>query len=135
MPFVEIYLRSGKPAAYRRALGDSVHAALVAALGVPPDDHFQVITEVPPDGFICDPQYLGIKRSAETVFIRITLGTGRTLAQKRALFAQIAAQLGSAPGLRPEDVFVALVETAAENWSFGNGVAQYADAPPAWAKR
>ena len=30
-----------------------------------------------------------------------------------------------APGLRPEDVFVNLVETGTESWSFGHGEAQY----------
>ena len=34
--------------------------------------------------------------------------------------------LGESPGLRPEDVFVSLVEVAKENWSLGNGLAQYA---------
>jgi 4-oxalocrotonate tautomerase len=29
-------------------------------------------------------------------------------------------------GIRREDVFINLVETAKENWSFGNGIAQYA---------
>ncbi|MEN3286710.1 MAG: hypothetical protein V7634_1010, partial [Bradyrhizobium sp.] len=29
------------------------------------------------------------------------------------------------PGLRREDVFVNLVEVQKENWSFGNGIAQY----------
>jgi len=30
------------------------------------------------------------------------------------------------PGLRMEDVFINLVECKKENWSFGNGIAQYA---------
>jgi phenylpyruvate tautomerase PptA (4-oxalocrotonate tautomerase family) len=50
----------------------------------------------------------------------------RTLAQKQALFARIVEQLARDPGLRPEDVFISLVEVAPENWSFGHGVAQYA---------
>ena len=50
----------------------------------------------------------------------------RTVKPKKALFAAIAKKLGDNPGVRPEDVFVNLVEVAKENWSFGNGVAQYA---------
>lgn len=132
MPFVQIFLRSGKLLAYRRALGDGVHRALVETIGVPADDHFQVITEHDENDFIADPAYLGIERSDDVVFIRITLGAGRTLAQKRALYARIAALLVENPGVRPQDVFIVLVETAAENWSFGDGVAQYADRRPAW---
>jgi phenylpyruvate tautomerase PptA (4-oxalocrotonate tautomerase family) len=135
MPLIEISLRTGKPAAYRRALADSIHRALVEALAVPPDDHFQIITELDTANVIHDPQFLGIERTDDVVFIRITLGIGRTLAQKRALYAGIVARLGEQPGLRPQDVFIVLVETALENWSFGNGVAQYADKPPTWIGR
>jgi 4-oxalocrotonate tautomerase len=35
-------------------------------------------------------------------------------------------RLGQEAGMRPEDVFINLVEVAKENWSFGNGIAQYA---------
>jgi hypothetical protein len=28
--------------------------------------------------------------------------------------------------LKPQDVFISLVEVKKENWSFGNGMAQYA---------
>jgi 4-oxalocrotonate tautomerase len=34
--------------------------------------------------------------------------------------------LAETPGVRREDVLVNLVEVARENWSFGNGIAQYA---------
>ncbi len=132
MPFVQISLRSGQSAAYRRALGDGVHRALVETLGVPVDDHFQTIDEHGAADFVYDPNYLGIARSDAVIYIRITLGAGRTLAQKRALYARIAAVLGENPGVRSQDVFIVLIETTAENWSFGDGVAQYADRRPSW---
>jgi len=59
------------------------------------------------------------------VFIQITLNTGRTLEQKKALYARIAELLAKEPGIRPEDVLINLVECAKENWSFGNGLATY----------
>jgi phenylpyruvate tautomerase PptA (4-oxalocrotonate tautomerase family) len=135
MPLVQISLRAGKPAAYRHALGAGVHRALVEVLSVPADDHFQLITEHDPANVVHDPHYLGIARTDDVVFIRITLGLGRTLAQKRALYARIAARLAEDPGLRPQDVFVTLVEVPLENWSFGDGAAQYADRAPAWINR
>jgi phenylpyruvate tautomerase PptA (4-oxalocrotonate tautomerase family) len=135
MPLVQISLREGKPAQYRRALGDSIHRALVEVLAVPADDHFQLITEHKTENVVHDSHYLGIERTDDVVFVRITLGLGRTLAQKRALYARIAALLAESPGLRPQDVFIVLVEIQLENWSFGNGVAQYADTPPTWINR
>lgn len=35
--------------------------------------------------------------------------------------------LQEAIGIRTDDVFISLVEVPKENWSFGGGVAQYAD--------
>lgn len=126
MPLVRISLREGKPAAYRKAVGDAVHQAMVEAINVPPLDRFQVITEHKPDGLIYDAEYLGIRRTDEVVFIQITLNAGRALELKKALYARIVDLLKQNPGVRPEDVFINLTEVPKENWSFGNGVAQYA---------
>jgi len=126
MPLVRISLREGKPAAYRKAIGDAVHQAMVEAINVPPLDRFQVITEHNPDRLIYDAEYLGIRRTDEVVFIQITLNAGRALELKKALYARIVDLLKQNPGVRPEDVFINLTEVPRENWSFGNGVAQYA---------
>jgi phenylpyruvate tautomerase PptA (4-oxalocrotonate tautomerase family) len=132
MPLVRISLaKAGKPAAYRRQVGDAVHRALVDAVGVPPHDRFQLITEHEPENFVFDREFLGIERSADLVIIQITLSAGRSLAQKRALYRRIADNLAAAVGLRPEDVWINLVEVAKENWSFGNGAASYAPAEQA----
>jgi 4-oxalocrotonate tautomerase len=69
---------------------------------------------------------LGIEYSRDLTVIQITCNDGRTVEQKRALFAAIADNLVDRAGLRREDVFVNLVEVGKENWSFGNGLAQYA---------
>ena len=99
---------------------------MVESINVPPQDRFQVITEHPADGLIYDPSYLGINRTDDVVFIQITLNAGRTLDQKRALYKKIADLLSQEPGVRLEDVVINLVEVTKENWSFGNGIAQYA---------
>lgn len=126
MPLVRISLREGKPAPYRKAIGDAVHQAMVEAINVPPLDRFQIITEHTPDGLIYDREYLGIRRTDEVVVIQITLNAGRSVELKKALYARIAELLKQNTGVRPEDVFINLIEVPKENWSFGNGVAQYA---------
>jgi len=128
MPLVRISVRQGTTAEYRRALGDGVHRAMVEAIAAPPDDRFQVITEHPPGGMIYDAHYLGIERSENVVFVQITLSTGRKPQQKRALYRRMAEILAESPGVRPQDLLINLVEVAWENWSFGNGEAQYMDA-------
>ncbi len=126
MPLVRVDVLEDRPDADLAAIGDGVHRALVEAIGIPDQDRFQVLTKHPKDLLVFDRSYLGISRSDGVVFVQITMSLGRTLDQKRALYAAIVRRLGERPGVRSEDVFVNLVEVVKENWSFGNGVAQYA---------
>jgi 4-oxalocrotonate tautomerase len=125
MPLVRISLREGKSEEYKKALGDGVHRAMVEAIEAPAQDRFQIITEHPASGVVYDPTYLGIQRTENIVMVQITLSTGRKPPQKRKLFKRMAEILAENPGLRPQDLMVSLVEVAWENWSFGNGEAQY----------
>jgi phenylpyruvate tautomerase PptA (4-oxalocrotonate tautomerase family) len=126
MPLVRIDLRQGKSPEYRRHIGDMVYRAMRETINMPEHDRFQVITDHPADGLLYDPSYLGINRTDGIVFIQITLNAGRTLEQKKALYARIAELLAKESGIRPEDVLINLVECAKEDWSFGNGIASYA---------
>lgn len=126
MPLVKLYLRRGKSPEYKKSVADAVHEALVAQANVPPDDRFQIIHELPDDGLIANPSYGGVNRSQDLVIVEITLNTGRTVEIKKNLYADIAARLGRAADVRPDDVLVSLVEVTKENWSFGGGKATYA---------
>ena len=130
MPLVRLTLAAGRLPAERRRMADAIHEALVTTANVPADDRFQVVQEVPADGLIWDPGYLGQSRSPQVVFVEITLNAGRTVEVKEALYAAIAAGLGKAAGLRPDDVLVNLVEVPRENWSFGGGVMSYRSSTP-----
>jgi 4-oxalocrotonate tautomerase len=125
MPLVRISLREGKSGEYKKALADGVHRAMVEAIDAPSQDRFQVVTEHPAGGLIYDSTYLGVQRTDNIVLVQITLSTGRKLAQKRKLFKRMAEILQESPGLRPQDLMINLVEVAWENWSFGDGEAQY----------
>lgn len=126
MPLLHIALRAGRPEAYRRALCDSLYRARRETFNVPEDDEFMLITEHDAANFRYSPTYMGVARSDGLVFIQITANNTRTLEQKKALYQRITQLLGESPGVRPEDVFISLVEVAKENWSFGHGLAQYA---------
>jgi 4-oxalocrotonate tautomerase len=130
MPLQRISIASGKDPAYRQAVADGVHRALVETVAVPEDDRFQIVTEHAPGSLICSPQYLGIQHGPAPVFIQITLNRGRTLAQKKALYARIADLLHTTANVPRSDVIVNLVEVNKEDWSFGDGVAQYAPDEP-----
>jgi 4-oxalocrotonate tautomerase len=126
MPFVRIELAEGQSAEYRSAIADEVYNAMRDTLNVPENDRFAVVSEHAPNDFIIDRTYLGIERSAQCVVIQITLNAGRSVDMKRAFYKAVADRLNQRVGLRREDVFINLVEVVKENWSFGNGEAQYA---------
>jgi phenylpyruvate tautomerase PptA (4-oxalocrotonate tautomerase family) len=98
---------------------------MVKTIDVPPGDRFQVVTEHDRGALIYDPGYLGIHRSDGIVIVQMTISEGRTLEKKRALYKGIAERLNAELGVRIEDVFINVVEVKKENWSFGNGIAQY----------
>ena len=126
MPLVRIAVRARTDSSVQRAIADGVHLALVETINVPLADRFQLISEYGAEQFVYDSNYLDIPRTDQLVIIQITISLGRTLEQKRALYRAIVEHLAESPGLRPEDVFINLVEVAKENWSFGRGIAQYA---------
>lgn len=126
MPFTRIAVRAGKPVAYRQALTQGIQRSLTEVFNVPADDIFMVVTEHDEGNFVYDKQYLGVHRSDDLVMIQITVSNTRTVEMKKALFKRIAEHLAESPGVRPEDVLVNLVDVPKENWSFGNGIAQYA---------
>ena len=126
MPLVRVSLRRGKSDDYKKAIGDGVYQALRETFTVPEEDRFVTVSEHSESEFQFSKTYMDIARTDDLVILQITVTNSRTIEQKKALFARIVELLSQKPGLRKEDVFINLLEVAKENWSFGNGVAQYA---------
>ena len=127
MPLVRIDLLRGRSTQDRKLLGEIVYNAMRATINVPEDDKFQIITEHAPDDLNFAESYLGSRFSNGIIFIQITLNAGRTLERKKALYKKIVDDLAAQLQVRPDDVVINLVEVAKENWSFGRGIAQYAE--------
>lgn len=126
MPLARIDLPAHKSPDYGRSVADVVYEAMLTTLNAPKDDRFQIISRRAPDELIIDPTYLGVERSADALIVQLTLNEGRTVAMKQAFYKAVADGLHERVGLRREDVFISLIEVKKENWSFGNGIAQYA---------
>jgi phenylpyruvate tautomerase PptA (4-oxalocrotonate tautomerase family) len=126
MPLVRIDMHTRPDPAFARGVGAVVYEAMRSTINVPEHDNFQILAEHEPRHFVYDRGYLGIPRSDGLVIIQITLNEGRTLEQKKALYRAIADGLHGQLGVPLADVFINLVEVKKENWSFGNGIAQYA---------
>lgn len=125
MPLVRIDLAEGKSTDYRHTIGRVIYDSLTA-IGAPANDRFQVITEHRIENLVITADYLGITHTADCIIVQITLVEGRSTAVKQTLFKSIADGLHEKLSLRREDVIINLVEVNRENWSFGNGIAQYA---------
>ncbi|UGV28369.1 tautomerase family protein [Rhodopseudomonas boonkerdii] len=125
MPLIRISLKKGTSQTHRAAIADGVYQALRETFNVPENDRFVTIHEHGDGDFIYDPTYFGIQRSDALVIIQATVSNTRSREQKQALYRRIVEKLTDRPGLRPEDIFINLVEVPPENWSFGHGVAQY----------
>ncbi|HEY0210347.1 tautomerase family protein [Acerihabitans sp.] len=126
MPLVRIDIKKNPDPTYIGRVGKIVYQAMKSAINVPEADNFQILGEHDGDHFIYDAGYLGINRTDKLVIIQITLNEGRSTEQKKSLYKTIAGGLREALGVSPEDVFINLIEVKKENWSFGNGIAQYA---------
>ena len=127
MPLVRIDLTRGKSAEFRKTLGEIIYRAMRETINVPENDKFQVITEHPPEDLNIADNYLGNTYSRDIVIIQITMNAGRTVEMKKAFFKRIADDIHAQLKLRKDDVFINLVECVKENWSFGGGIAQYAE--------
>jgi phenylpyruvate tautomerase PptA (4-oxalocrotonate tautomerase family) len=121
MPLVTISLRPQRGAAFKSAVLDAVHAALVAS-GVPETDRFQRVLELGAEDFRFDARYpdAGVDRGDDFVLIEILWSFGRSVKVKKKLLETLLRSL-AALGQDPEQVMVCFKETAWENWSFAGG--------------
>lgn len=125
MPLIRISMRRGRPASHPAAIVDGVYRALRATFEVPENDLFAVVHQHDAEEFVFDAGYFGFERTAGLVIIQLVVANTRGVTQKKALYAAIAENLQKEPGLKPDDIFINLVEVKREDWSFGGGIAQY----------
>ena len=124
MPITRIAIREGKTSDYKHALMDEIYEAMRETVAIKDGDRFMAITEHGDDEFAFG-SFLGIDRSADLVQVQVFWAPGKTTEAKLAMYKRIVERLGDNPGVRPQDVLISVVETAAENWSFGDGETQF----------
>ena len=127
MPLVRIDLSKKYSESFAQQVGDIVYNVMREQINVPEDDKFQIITRHDSAGFNIPKSYLGIEYSERIIFIQATISFGRSVDIKKNLYKGICDALVQKLDVRPQDVFINLLEVSKENWSFGNGEMQYAD--------
>ena len=120
MPFIRTAVRQGTDASHKQLIVESIHNALVQAIGMPEDELFNLVSEYNASDFLYSRTFNGVARSDHLV-VEITMRRGRSDAMKKALYAEIAANLGKRAGISSKDVFIFTHENDYSDWSVGNG--------------
>lgn len=126
MPLVRIDINKEAPAERIRAVSQAVYGAMTALANVPINDKFQIVTRHDTDELIYPEEgYLGVTYSPDIIFIQVTWVGGRSTEVKKQFYRRIADEIHEKAGVRKEDVWISLVDSGREDWSFGNGDMQY----------
>src|SRR5690348_6326283 len=78
MPFIRTAVAQDTSPEQRRAIVMGVHDALVDAIGMPPDELFNLVSDYAPGQFFCSRSFNGIARSERVVVVEITMRRGRS---------------------------------------------------------
>jgi 4-oxalocrotonate tautomerase len=126
MPLARIDIRNDASVELVRVVSEAVYRAMVDVANVPVHDKFQVINRHAADEIIYPEEgYLGLNYTRDLIIIQVTWVSGRSTEVKKKFFHQIADEIHAKGGVRKEDVWINLVDTSREDWSFGNGEMQY----------
>ncbi|SIO07627.1 Tautomerase enzyme [Bradyrhizobium erythrophlei] len=129
MPLVRIDIGDAATPELAQVISEVVYAAMIEIAKVPQHDKFQIITRHAAEQLIYPSEgYLGIDYTPGIIFIQVFWVAGRSTDVKKAFYRKIADDLHARAGVRKQDVFINLIDSAREDWSFGNGEMQYAPA-------
>ena len=127
MPLARIDLSKDAPPERVRVVSEAIYHAMVEVANVPLHDKFQVVTRHAPDEIIYPEEgYLGLNYTRDLIIIQVTWVSGRSVDVKKKFFRRIADEIHEKAHVRKEDIWINLVNTNREDWSFGDGEMQYA---------
>ena len=124
MPLIRVDMIEGRSADEIEEVLDTTHRVLIAAFKIPQRDRYQIVHEHPTSHFIVEDTGLGITRTRKCVVIQITTRP-RPLEAKETFYKLLCRELERTCGIPLSDVAVSMVTNADEDWSFGNGRAQF----------
>lgn len=127
MPLARIDVSKDAPLERIKVVSEAIYSAMVEIANVPLHDKFQVVTRHAADEMIYPTEgYLGMNYTTNLILIQVTWVGGRSTEVKKKFYKQIADEIHERAHVRKEDIWISLVDSAREDWSFGNGEMQYA---------
>jgi 4-oxalocrotonate tautomerase len=127
MPLARIDVNKDAPPERIKVVSEAIYSAMIDIAKVPFHDKFQVVTRHAADEIIYPNEgYLGLTYTSDLILIQITWIGGRSIEVKKKFYQRIADEVHERAHVRKEDIWISLVDSAREDWSFGNGEMQYA---------
>ena len=128
MPIAKIHVLEGQYDEARLGkVSSAVQNGLISALGIPPEDYFQIFHVLPRNQYRHTPSFLGLNYSDDLIVLEITFISGRPKEKRLGLLKALNDAVVAAAGISPDDLMIAFYEVPGDNISFGRGLAQRAD--------
>jgi phenylpyruvate tautomerase PptA (4-oxalocrotonate tautomerase family) len=128
MPIAKIHVLEGQYDEARLGkVSSAVQNGLISALGIPPEDFFQIFHVLPRNQYLHTPSFLGLTYSDDLIVLEITFISGRPSEKRLGLLKALNDAVVAAAGISPDDLMIAFYEVPGDNISFGRGLAQRAD--------
>jgi phenylpyruvate tautomerase PptA (4-oxalocrotonate tautomerase family) len=128
MPIAKIHVLEGQYDEARLGkVSSAVQNGLISALGIPPEDFFQIFHVLPRNQYLHTPSFLGLNYSDDLIVLEITFISGRPKEKRLGLLKALNDAVVAAAGISPDDLMIAFYEVPGDNISFGQGLAQRAD--------
>ena len=127
MPIAKIHVLEGQYDEARLGkVSSAVQNGLISALGIPPEDFFQIFHVLPRNQYLHTPSFLGLNYSDDLIVLEITFISGRPKEKRLGLLKALNDAVVAAVGISPDDLMIAFYEVPGDNISFGQGLAQRA---------
>ena len=126
MPLVKLDIIKGRPPQAIKSLADIVQAVLESHFNAPAYDRYQIITQHEPYEMICEDTGLGYQRTEKLVVVQI-FQQGRSAEMKQQFYKELARRLEEECEVGPHDLIISCTGNEKEDWSFGEGRAQFLD--------
>lgn len=124
MPLMRIDVIKGHDEAYLKKMLDVAYEVQLDTFHTPKGDRYQILTQHDPFEMQILDTGLGIDRTKDVIVFNLVTRP-RTTKDKQAFYQKLAERLHDELNIRKEDVIVSLVSNNDDDWSFGNGEAQF----------
>lgn len=124
MPLMRFDMYKGRTKAEIRQILDVTYEIATRDFHLLPHDRYQIVTQHDPEEMVIEDVGLGLKRTKDFVIISLT-SSPRTVEDKQKFYADLVEELHKKTGISPEDIMINITPNTKEDWSFGNGEAQF----------